>query len=130
MSNWIEVVCGVIHRGNKLLLCRRAAHKTDGGLWEFPGGKVEAGESMVEALKRELTEELQLTVIAGEVLAVSEAPERRLRMTALRCVALNHPQLDADHDALGWYQVDELAQLTLAPLDIPLLPALLQRFGG
>jgi mutator protein MutT len=65
----IVVVAGVILKEGKFFLVRRPLHKRDGGLWEFPGGKVEAGEDLFDSLKRELKEELGLEVIEGEVLA-------------------------------------------------------------
>ena len=54
----VHVAVGVIFRGEKILLAKRAEHQHQGGLWEFPGGKVEQGEHITDALKRELNEEL------------------------------------------------------------------------
>ena len=71
----VRVVAAVIERasdeGARLLVCRRPAHKRHGGLWEFPGGKVEAGEDLLHAARRELAEELALeteTAGSGQVL--------------------------------------------------------------
>ncbi len=58
----IEVVAGILWREGKYLATQRPAHKVHGGYWEFPGGKVEAGESLEEALQRELKEELGLDI--------------------------------------------------------------------
>ena len=58
----IDVVAAVIERDRRLLLCQRAAHKRHGSLWEFPGGKVETGESYFQAAARELAEELGVVV--------------------------------------------------------------------
>ena len=57
-----RVLASVIQSGNRLLVCQRAQEKRHGGLWEFPGGKVEAGESDFEAARRELHEKLDVTV--------------------------------------------------------------------
>jgi 8-oxo-dGTP diphosphatase len=59
----IPVVCAVIERGVAVLAARRRAGQTNGGLWEFPGGKVRGGESLAAALSREIREELDVTVI-------------------------------------------------------------------
>jgi 8-oxo-dGTP diphosphatase len=65
----IPVVAGVIVRGQRVLIARRLPEAHQGGLWEFPGGKVEPGESAVAALSRELREELGVDVEVGPVLA-------------------------------------------------------------
>src|SRR5690606_37599200 len=59
----IRVLAGVIERRGELLLCQRPLHKRHGGLWEFPGGKVEPGEEDLDALRRELAEELGVEVL-------------------------------------------------------------------
>ena len=69
----LHVAAGVIlNAGNEVLLALRPLHKHQGGLWEFPGGKVEAGESVQAALARELLEELNLVVELAEPLLVTE----------------------------------------------------------
>lgn len=57
----LQVVCGVIIKNEKIMICRRGALKSNAGKWEFPGGKIETFEDPLHALRRELTEELQLT---------------------------------------------------------------------
>lgn len=68
---WLPVVAGIIRRENKVLLGKRPEHKSLAGLWEFPGGKIELGESPEKALKRELKEELDLDVDIGELKVVT-----------------------------------------------------------
>ena len=58
----IKVVCGIIFKENKIFICRRKSEKSLGGYWEFPGGKVEQGESNEASLSRELMEELGMKV--------------------------------------------------------------------
>lgn len=62
----VHVAVGVIRRDQRILLSRRAADAHQGGLWEFPGGKLEPGESLLEGLARELKEELGITVQAAD----------------------------------------------------------------
>lgn len=64
----IRVAAGVITRGDDVLVCRRLPHAAHPGKWEFPGGKVEAGETLAEALRRELREELDIEAEIGEEL--------------------------------------------------------------
>ena len=58
----IEVVAGIIYKGDKFLIAQRNLKKSQGGLWEFPGGKIEPGESKEEALKREIYEEFRAEI--------------------------------------------------------------------
>lgn len=60
----VHVAVGVVIRNGCVLLAKRAAHQHQGGLWEFPGGKVEGGEQVAQALGRELKEELDINVVA------------------------------------------------------------------
>ena len=70
----LTVVAGVLHRDGKILAYRRPMNKKLGGRWEFPGGKMEDGESPEQALARELQEELGIRVQVGPVLDVLRAP--------------------------------------------------------
>lgn len=66
MSQTIHVAVGVIERDQQVLVAKRAKHKHQGGCWEFPGGKVEPQETVLEALARELKEELAITIQADQ----------------------------------------------------------------
>ena len=68
----VHVAVGVIYKDQQLFICKRPDDKHQGGLWEFPGGKVEQGESVFAALQRELLEEVNLTVNGSEELMVIE----------------------------------------------------------
>ena len=63
-QNTIHVFAAVINKNGKLLLCQRALDKRYGGLWEFPGGKLEPGETFLQAAKRELAEELNVDILS------------------------------------------------------------------
>ncbi|KTD98339.1 8-oxo-dGTP diphosphatase MutT [Pseudoalteromonas sp. H71] len=68
----INVAVGVIKKNNAIFICKRANEQHQGGLWEFPGGKVEASESVFAALKRELIEEVGITIHSSSQLMVIE----------------------------------------------------------
>ncbi|MEN8636476.1 8-oxo-dGTP diphosphatase MutT [Pseudoalteromonas distincta] len=68
----VHVAVGVIKKNNAIFICKRADEQHQGGLWEFPGGKVEAGESVFVALKRELIEEVGLTIHSSSQLMMIE----------------------------------------------------------
>ncbi|MDO6463779.1 8-oxo-dGTP diphosphatase MutT [Pseudoalteromonas carrageenovora] len=68
----VNVAVGVIKKSNAIFICKRGDEQHQGGLWEFPGGKVEAGESVFAALKRELTEEVGITIHSSSQLMVIE----------------------------------------------------------
>lgn len=113
-----------------VLVARRRPEKKTGGMWEFPGGKVEEGESPVEALVRELAEELGIVVAAadvGERLAVgrSMAGDRPLLLEGYR-IAYDGPapQEGPDHDAIRWVHPDQMDDLSWPPADLPIVARL------
>ena len=124
----LPVVAGAIERDGKLLLCRRPMHKARGGGFEFPGGKIEAGESSAEALARELREELGVEIRAGETLAqtVHAYPELTVRLTLLRAeIVSGVPQL-LEHTEFRWASPEEALALDLCPADRTLLKKILE----
>lgn len=86
----LEVAAGLIFRGGKLLIARRYPKAHAGGLWEFPGGKREPGETFEQCLKRELKEELGIEVEIRELVEmITHAyPERTVQLNFYRCILL------------------------------------------
>ncbi len=129
------VVAGVLtDSAGRLLVAQRPFDKEHGGLWEFPGGKVEPGESPESALVRELNEELGVLIDAADLRPVAFASEprgaRHLVLLLYRVTAwANEPQA-LDAAALRWVTVDELAGLAMPPADIVLASALAADRGG
>lgn len=116
-----------------LLAARRTAPEAYAGMWEFPGGKVEPGETCEAALHRELTEELGVEVILG---AEVEGPldqgwplnaKAAMRVWLVE-VKTGEPQPLEDHDELRWVRLDspELAELPWIPADLPIVKAVCQ----
>ena len=122
--NEIPVIAAVIQRGGRYLVGRRPDDKRHGGLWEFPGGKVDPGESWLEAAHRELGEELgmQATSLGDLLLAVADEGSPYV-ILFLEVETAGEP-MPTEHSAVGWYTPEELAELPLAPADARLVAAL------
>ena len=115
----VRVLAAVIYRDETWLVCRRPAHKRHGGLWEFPGGKLEPGESLLEAARREMAEELGLeTTGIGRTLAAIREPGSEFVIEFVEVeVAPGSAPRALEHDELGWLATADLAKLDLAPSD-------------
>jgi 8-oxo-dGTP diphosphatase len=127
MPHRLHVVAGVLLRDGRVLAARRGPGTgARAGLWEFPGGKVEPGETPEQALVRELREELSVEVTVDERLAESlhDYDDLSLRLVAyLAHITKGEPQA-GEHDALRWLKPDELPSLAWAPADVPFLPVI------
>jgi len=120
MIQQIDVVCAVALEGNRALVMRRKGELTRGGEWEFPGGKVRAGESFRVALGRELREELDLQPPIGEILAVgfTPNPDSLIRVIGFR-VELGEPVgKSKDHDESRWIKKSDLESIHMSPADL------------
>jgi 8-oxo-dGTP diphosphatase len=115
----LDVVAGALLRPGAVLAARRRKD----GRWEFPGGKIEPGESAAEALVRELREELAVDVTVGEVLGHAEQDGLRLVLLTAQIVA-GDPIPLTDHDELRWLEAADLTAVDWLPLDRALLSAL------
>ena len=119
MPQIVEVVCALIRCGDKFLICRRPAHKARGLLWEFVGGKVERGESMQEALKRECREELNIGVAVGEVFAevTHEYSDITVHLTMFNAtISDGEPRL-IEHSAIDWITPSQIPDYDFCPAD-------------
>lgn len=124
----VPVVCAIIRRGAHIMLAQRPPDKKLGGLWEFPGGKVEPGEAAEAALHRELQEELGCTVIVTQALPafVHAYDWGSIQLIPFVCALAPgspepHPH---EHTALVWVEPARLQDYPLAPADVPLLATL------
>jgi len=113
----IPVVAAVVRRGGRFLVGRRPAHKRHGGLWEFPGGKVGEGESLLEAARRELAEELSLRTNAiGRTLFTAGDGDAPFVIHFIEVEIEGEPD-PHEHTELGWFTRAELGEVALAPAD-------------
>ena len=113
----VRVLAAVVERQGRYLVCLRPPHKRHGGLWEFPGGKLEPNETLEDAAVRELREELGVTAIAfGSLLYSHQEPDTPFRIEFLALDISGEPQA-LEHTALRWAAPAELGAMPLAPSD-------------
>ena len=114
---FLEVSAALIFRSGHLLITQRHAHTHLGGLWEFPGGKREPGESFEQCLVREIREELGVEIDVGELFAEirHDYPEKSVHLKFFRCTLPHGEPQPLDCAAVKW--------ITLAELDAHAFPA-------
>lgn len=116
-------------RGGLILAAQRGPGRTLAGYWEFPGGKIEPGETPQQALARELREELQIEVEVGEFVARAEHTYEfgTVRLDAYFCTLKDDEPHLTEHLELRWLDVDQLAELDWTAADIPIIEELRRR---
>jgi mutator protein MutT len=113
----VPVVAAIVIRQGRALLCRRPRHKRHGGLWEFPGGKLLAGETLGEAAKRELAEELQIDLTEVRAHRGSRRdPGSAFVIHFVEVAAAGEP-VSLEHDEVAWVAPADLRGYDLAPGD-------------
>ncbi len=119
------MVAAIIERGDHILLAQRDGQSDLAGHWEFPGGKVEAGETQPAALRRELLEELNIEARVEQWVANTlwQAGERMIDLHAWRVSAFGGELTLRCHSRLAWVTPEQALRYALAPADIPLLQA-------
>ena len=127
----IRVVAGVLIEDGRVLAAQRAPGKHQAGRWELPGGKTRPSESDAQALARELTEELSITVRVGARLGESTYtyPHATITLVAYRCERIDGVPTAIEHAQLRWVEPDQLASLDWAPADRPFV-AMLSESGA
>ena len=128
----VDVVAALIWDGDKFLACQRPANKTRGLLWEFVGGKVEAGEGKASALIRECREELDVTVNVGDVFMelVHDYPDITVRLTLFNATIADGTPKMIEHNDIQWITVDQIDDYAFCPADDSILEALKQLKSG
>lgn len=123
-----EVVAALIWDKEKFMICQRPEHKARGLLWEFVGGKVEAGETKVQALIRECREELAITVAVKDVFmeVVHEYPDVMIHLTLFNATIVNGVPQKLEHNDIRWITAAEIPQYEFCPAD----EAILARLGN
>ena len=124
----LVAACALIDPDGRVLIAQRPPGKAMAGLWEFPGGKVEAGERPEEALIRELLEELEITVrepcLAPFAFASHAYADFHLLMPLYICRRWEGVPTAREHSALKWEKPAKLSEYPMPPADLPLIPML------
>ncbi|HEY5594980.1 MAG TPA: (deoxy)nucleoside triphosphate pyrophosphohydrolase [Nitrospiria bacterium] len=123
----IEVAAGVIVEDGRYLITRRFKTAPRGGLWEFPGGKRHPGESLQDCLRRELKEELDITVDVGEELhRIRHAyPDCAVELHFYRCTILNGRPRSLGNEAYRWVPLVQLSEISFPEANRPFILELL-----
>lgn len=115
----IEVVAGIIYRNNKFLIAQRNLKKDQGGLWEFPGGKVEKNESYQSALIREIKEEFNADIEVSEYIGEirHHYPEKDIKLIFYKAKLLSEKIELLEHESCKWITKDEKDKFEFAGAD-------------
>lgn len=128
MKNEIDVVAAIVIKDGLILSTKRGSKSTLEGYWEFPGGKIETGETPQEALRREIQEELDLFVKVEEDLYMKNIHEYNFGIVNLSTYIsyLDKGELILkEHTDYKWLKVSDLDQLDWAPADLPIVERLM-----
>ena len=122
-KNRVEVSAALIFRAGRLLITQRHARSHLGGLWEFPGGKIEAGETAEECLIRELREELGVSVFIGSALSPATHSYQDFTVTLYPfiCSLTGGTVTMHEHHALKWVEPQQMPELDWAAADLPVI---------
>ncbi|MEJ8546962.1 8-oxo-dGTP diphosphatase MutT [Brevibacillus borstelensis] len=117
----IEVAAAIIgNEQGQVLIARRKKGKSQEGMWEFPGGKIEEGESVEACLKRELLEEMNIEIDPYELFGVNDHRygSTPIRLTAYKAKYAGGEIVLTDHDEFRWVHPSELQEYSFAPADL------------
>ena len=125
-----EVVAALIWDEGKFMICQRPAHKARGLLWEFVGGKVEAGETKEEALIRECREELGVLLSVGEVFmdVVHEYPDLTVHLTLFHARVKEGTVQKLEHNDIQWITPSEIPNYAFCPADVEILERICKEY--
>lgn len=126
-----QVAAAVAVKDGLVLVAKRAPGEKLAGFWEFPGGKLEPGETAQQCIVREIKEELGVVAVAGSVIAESIYAYAGgvIELIAVEVVLLDETLCLSVHDEFKWVLPDELLKLELAPADIPIAEEIIRRHG-
>ena len=115
----IEVVAGVIYKDNKFLIAQRNLKKSQGGLWEFPGGKLESGESCEAALKREIFEEFEAEIeVEGYITEnIHHYPEKDIKLMFYKAKLVSDKLVLKEHEDYRWITKEDKDKFVFAGAD-------------
>ena len=126
MNDLIDVTAAILFYNGRLLIAKRKETGKLPDVWEFPGGKVEAGETPEDCLKREMEEEFNIGVTIGACLGegIYHYNHGTIKLIAYRTTWVAGELTIRDHQAIEWVKIDDLANYNFAPADIPFVEKL------
>lgn len=124
----VQVVAALIWQDDRFLICQRPAHKARGLLWEFVGGKVEAGETPQQALVRECQEELGITVQVGELFTelTHVYPDLTVHLMLFHAHIVQGTIQKLEHNDLQWITAAQVDRYEFCPADVEILQKIKQ----
>ena len=125
----VDVVAALVAEDGRFMICQRPVHKARGLLWEFPGGKVEIGETRAQALVRECREELGVTVAPGEIFMEVDHvyPDITIHLTLFRAaIAEGRPQ-KLEHADIRFIAPDQIPRYDFCPADADILARIMEK---
>lgn len=126
-----EVVAALIWQGEKFMICQRPASKANALLWEFVGGKVEAGETKEQALVRECQEELAVTVSVGDAFVdvVHEYPDITVHLTLFQATIAEGVPQKLEHNDIQWITPSEIPNYRFCSADDEILAKICKMYN-
>ena len=126
------VIQAVDNNGEKIILATQRGYGEMKDGWEFPGGKIESGETPQEALKREIMEELDTEIEVGKLIDTIEYdyPEFHLSMDCFWCEIIKGKLVLKEHEAARWLTRNQLADVKWLPADVKLIEKIVGKYRG
>ena len=128
----VEVVAALIWDEEKFMICQRPAHKARGMLWEFVGGKVEPGETKEQALIRECSEELAVTLSVTDkfIEVLHQYPDITIRLTLFHATIAEGTPQKLEHHDIRWITPAEIPDYAFCPADEEILEKIIEVYGN
>jgi 8-oxo-dGTP diphosphatase len=127
----IRVTAALIYNNAGAFLIAERAHGKLAGKWEFPGGKIEEGETEQDAVKREIREELGVDVIPEKIVGIFKRtePDKEIELILVECTLSSDQKIisDGSHLAHAWVQFSECENFDFAPIDVEMVEYLQQQ---
>ncbi len=127
-----EVVAALLWENQRFLICRRPPHKARGNLYEFVGGKVEPGETKEQALMRECSEELAVSIEVGRPFleVTHQYPDLQIHLTIFQASIISGTPTPLEHTDLRWIAPEEIQRFQFCPADQAVLERIAAVYGG